>query len=295
MPPGQGNPSEHEKEKIERLRRAMYSRSLSDKLHDRERRTLDVDEADVNDDFVRPEVQVSGLRVAPRAISFARHALWWLLGGALIFFLGALGFFGYYFLIGGGSLAASPNNISITVTGSPQIEGWTPTELQVVVTNHNNAALELADHVITYPNGTRSPTDFSTPLESQRITLGTVAPGESRHGTVSAVFDGQTGEQSPVKVELEYRMGGSSAIFVASTSYTLVFSSSPLSIAIEGNGETISGQPVQITATVASNTEAPVRDVLLFAQYPFGFKLSSASPPPGADGLWHLGELQPGQ
>src|SRR3989338_7197333 len=31
-------PSEHEKDKVERLRRAMYSRSLSEKIHDRERR-----------------------------------------------------------------------------------------------------------------------------------------------------------------------------------------------------------------------------------------------------------------
>src|SRR5438067_843651 len=116
-PPPQQEPSEHEREKIERLRRAMYSRSLSDKLHDRPRRTLGQTTPLVGDDFVDNQEEVARMIVAPRAISFARKALWWLLGGALVFFIGAIAFFAYYFLIGGGSVAASPSNISISVAG----------------------------------------------------------------------------------------------------------------------------------------------------------------------------------
>src|SRR3990167_10892820 len=151
--------SEHEKEKIERLRRAMYSRSLSPKIQDRTRRPLGTSQRTVGEDFVETQEKIAGIIVAPRAMGLARSALWWFLGIAIVFFIGAVGFFGYFFLFGGGSSVASPNNIGISISGPPQIEGGLPTELQIVVENRNKVELELADLVITYPSGTRSPTD----------------------------------------------------------------------------------------------------------------------------------------
>jgi len=287
--------SEHDSDKVERLRRAMYSRKLSDDIRERPRRELDAEKPLVGEDFTRIDPGAPGTIIAPRTIGVARTALWWLLVAAIVFFFGALAFFGYYFFFGAGSGSATASNISISVSGPPQIEGGAPTEFQISVANRNKVPLELADLVITYPNGTRSPADFSTALNSQRISLGTIESGGVQQGTVSAVLAGNAGDTSDIKVELEYRIGGSSAIFVASTDYQVVFSSSPLSLSVDGNAETISGQPVQLTITVASNAQAPVRDVLLSAQYPFGFKVTSASPAPASAGLWQLGDLGPGQ
>jgi len=292
--------SEHEKEKVERLRRAMYSRSLSDKLKERERRPLGQMDGIVGENFVEPEKQVKGTIVAPRAIGFARTALWWLLGAAIIFFIGAISFFAYYFIFGAGSLAAASGNITISVSGPPQIEGGTRSEFQIVVVNRNKVALQLADLIVTYPNGTRSPADFATDLPSQRIPLGSIEPGGTRQGTVSAILSGDEGDHATVKLELEYRIQGSSAIFVTSTDYGIVFSSSPLSLVVTGNKETIGGQPVEMTVSIASNTNAPVKDVLVSAHYPFGFTFSSASPAPSGvsssqSGLWQIGDLSPGQ
>ncbi|MEY4747699.1 MAG: hypothetical protein RLZZ416_748 [Candidatus Parcubacteria bacterium] len=292
-------PSEHEKEKVERLRRAMYSRSLSDKLKDKPRRELIEHEPIVGNEFVRHDEASPRSIVAPRVIGFARAALWWLLGGSIVFFIIAIGFFTYYFGFGPGSIPAAPGNIDISIAGPPQIEGGIPTELQIVVANRNKVPLELAELVITYPKGTRSPTDFSTDLPNQRISLGTIEAGGTRQGTVSAVFAGETGEHADVGVELEYRIAGSSAVFAASSGYSIVFSSSPISIAVTGNHETISGQPVQFTIFVASNANAPVRDVVLSVDYPFGFKFSSANPAPkisngSSNSTWELGDFPPG-
>ena len=184
------DPSEHEKEKIERLRRAMYSRSLSDKLKDRPRRPLEQAEQAIGENFIERQEQVEGTVVAPRTIGFARTALWWLLGGAILFFIGAISFFSYHFLIGGGSIAAASGNIDISISGPPQIEGGTLTELQIIVANKNKVSLELADLIITYPDGTRSPTDFATDLPSQRIPLGSIEAGGTRQGIVPAVLAG---------------------------------------------------------------------------------------------------------
>ena len=293
--------ADHEQEKIERLRRAMYSREMSEKLKDKPRHALDLTRPIVGEDWRRPEPKLESSIVAPRTIGLARSALRWFLGISIVFFLIAAVFFAYYFTLGGGALPASPGNIDILVSGPSQIAGGEPTQLQVTVTNRNRVALQLADLVITYPAGTRSPVDLSTDLSSQRISLGTIESGGRRQGTVSAVFSGGGSTSANVKVDLEYRLEGSSAIFVASSDYNALFSASALSISVEGNSETISGQPVEFTVTVASNASAPVKDVLLSAGFPFGFSFSQASPQPfrmltqSGSAVWELGDIAPGQ
>src|SRR3989344_1093477 len=294
MPPQQ-EPSEHEKEKIERLRRAMYSRSLSGMLGERPRHQLGKPQQVVGEDWEEKEMGAEPSMVAPPTMGLVRKILWWFLGASIIFFIAALAFFGYYFTLGGGSFAASPSNIDISISGPPQIAGGEPAKLQIVVTNRNKVPLQLADLVITYPPGTRSPTDFSTDFPTQRISLGSGEAGGSRQGTVSAVFAGTEGQHANVKVELEYRVSGSSAIFVAQSGYDVTFSSSPITLSISGNTETISGQPVQLAVTLASNAGAPIKDALLHADFPFGFPFSSAEPAPVSSGLWAVGDIQPGQ
>ena len=293
MPPE--NPSDHEKERIERLRRAMYSRQLENKIGTRPRRELRQTPEMTPDDWQRPEAGAPGEIIAPRTIGLARKVLWWLLVSSVVFFIGAVLFFGYYFTLGSGSFGASPTNIDIAVSGPPQVQSGETTKLQIVITNKNKVPLELADLVLTYPQGTRSPTDYSTDLPSQRISLGSIEPGGSRQGTVSAVFAGEAGSQENVKIELEYHLSGSNAIFVASQDYDLTLSSSPITISIDGNSETVSGQPVEFTVTAGSNANAPLHDVLLHIDYPFGFKFTSSDPKPIANNLWALGDIAPGE
>ena len=286
--------ADHDEEKIDRLRRAMYSRNLSVKFKDKPRHTLETTRPIVGEDWRRPEPQAVSTIVAPRTIGIARVALRWMLVASIVFFLAALAFFGYYFTFGGGALSASPNNIGIVVSGPVQVASGEPTQLQITVTNRNRVPLQYADLVITYPSGTRSPVDLSTDLASQRISLGTIESGGQRQGTVSAVFAGSGGVAANVKVDLEYRIEGSSAIFVASSEYVTTFSSSALSVSVEGNVETVSGQPVEFIVTVSSNAAAPVRDVLLSINSPFGFTFVTATPKPSSSGLWELGDIAPG-
>jgi hypothetical protein len=102
---------DHEKEKIERLRRAMYSRSLSPQMKDKPRRDLGESPSLVGEDFVRPEPQLAGFAVAPSTIGVARTIMSWFLVGSVTFGIGAVGFFAYYFFLGAGSAPVSPGNI----------------------------------------------------------------------------------------------------------------------------------------------------------------------------------------
>lgn len=273
----------------------MYSREISPKIHERERREFITPEASVGEDWKRPEATLPGKLSAPWTIGIARVAVRGVLWVAGAFFVGALAFFGYYFFLGAGSTPASPGNIDISVSGPLQVQSGAPTELQIAVVNRNRVALELADLVITYPKGTRSPTDLATDLPSQRISLGTIEPGGRRQGTVSAVFAGQEGERTGIKVELEYRLQGSNSIFAAETNYSLIFASSPLTLSIVANSETISGQPVEFRVTVSSNADAPIKDVIFTSQTPFGFSLANTEPEMSASNFWELGDINPGQ
>lgn len=289
------DPSDFEHEKIERLRRAMYSRKLSENIKERPRRALGDTDPLVGEEWGDDAEPLAGSRVAPRVIGYTRKILWAFLGISIAFFIAALGFFGYYFAFGEGSNAAAPENIDIAISGPPQVAGGEPTKLQVVVTNKNKVALELADLVITYPTGTRSPSDFESDFPSQRIPMGTIESGGRRQGTVTAVFSGESGQNSSVLVELEYRVEGSNAIFVAQKSYDLELNSSPVTVSVDGNTQTTSGQPVQFTIGVASNASAPLSDVLVQVSYPFGFKFTSSVPTGDAGGLWEIGDLAPGE
>lgn len=288
-------PSEHERARIEQLRRAMYSRALQDKRTDRPRRELHEEDQGVGEDWAQTQDKIAGIEVAPRFIGMTRKILWWALVGSVLFFIGALLFFAYYFTLGGGSLRAAPSNIDIVVSGPVQVMGGEHTELQIAVTNRNRVALELSDLVVTFPQGTRSVTDFATDLPVIRQPLGTIEPGGRRQGTISAVFSGEAGGTKEVQIELEYRVAGSNSIFIAKSVYSLVFASAPLSVAVEGNTQTISGQPMQFTVDVSSNSNAPLKDVVLSIDFPFGFKFSSAEPKAASGNLWSLGDFAPGE
>jgi hypothetical protein len=275
----------------------MYSRKLEPLIKEKPRRELEAP-TEMGEEFIREEPLLQRQTIAPKSIRFTRVLIRWGIMASVAFFVGAIGFFAYYFLIGGGSTPVSPGNIDISVSGPLQVASGSPTELQVAVVNRNRAALELADLVITYPSGTRSPVDLSTDLPSQRISLGNIEPGGRRQGTVSAVFSGVEGDRAVIKIELEYRLADSSSIFVATTNYQVVFASSPISLSIEGNNETVSGQPIEFKVNVASNADSVVKDVLVNVNAPFGYTLAFSDPTAqkvSGGHLWSLGDISPGQ
>src|SRR3989344_5522280 len=292
-------PSDHEKEKIERLRRAMYSRTYADKLGPRERRSLESEHSGVPEDWahkpeaLRPEDLPLEAMLRPQRKKQSYSVLKLTLLVAAVFFIGAIIFFGYYLFFGGAS-SISARNIDIAITGPANIAGGEPVNLQVTVTTHNREPLEEAELVVAYPGGTRlDPASCSE--SSCRVTLGMIEPGNSAAIKLPAVYQGTAGQRATVHMNVEYHLGGSVSTFVASSDYAFVFSSSPLSISVEGNTETVSGQLMQLTLTVLSNASQPIPDVLLSATYPFGFRFSSAEPRPGQNGLWQLGTLNPGE
>ncbi|MDP2650043.1 MAG: hypothetical protein Q8P16_00570, partial [bacterium] len=209
------------------------------------------------------------------------------------FFIIAVGIAGAY-IFGGGNVISS-GKIDINVQGPRTIGGGELLELQVAVRNNNKARLELADLVIGYPPGTKMPTDLSTTMTNQRISLGVIEPGETRTGTVRAVLFGKRDEQQNITVALEYRLKDSSALFNAETTYSVMITSDALEVVIEAGEEVAAGQQTALTVTVTSHTRSIIKDLILRTTYPFGFTIEETEPEENDDGLWLLGDLEPGE
>ena len=212
---------------------------------------------------------------------------------SIAFFFMAAAAASYYF-VGGGNFV-SPNNIDLQIIAPSLTDGGSQVDLQVIATNRNSAPLILSDLVITYPDGTRDSKDPQKPLQTSRLSVGTIASGQAIKRTDSAILYGQEGSVQKVHVALEYSLEGSNAVFVRESEASLTIGSSPVSVSVAAPETTAAGQPFIMDVTVQSNSQETVDNVALEAQYPFGFTVQSASPKADSgQTLWHLGALKPG-
>ena len=213
--------------------------------------------------------------------------------GSGVFFVLAVAGAGVFFFSGGNYI--SPQNIDLQIVAPSLIDGGTAANLQFIITNRNSSQLQLADLVVDYPDGTRDPKDTTKTLTHQRISVGTIAAGQQIKLTSAAVFYGSEGSAQSIKAVLEYSVQGSNAVFIKESEEPITIGSSPVSVSVDAPSEAIAGQPFAITVTVQSNSATPVEDVLVQAQYPFGFSVRSAAPKAESGStLWRLGTMAPG-
>ncbi len=196
----------------------------------------------------------------------------------------------------GGAGVISASRVQIDIMGPHSVAGGSVLELNVAVTNNNTRNLELADMIVRYPPGTRVPMDLATDMSVQRIPLGVIPAGETRTGSIRAVVFGSAGESKDVVVELEYRTSGSNVLHVSRGQHSILISSNTLDISVDSNKESVSGQTADIIVEVVSRAGVLLRDVVLSAEYPFGFAPNTFDPKPtDGDNFWELGDIAPGE
>jgi len=286
-----------ENDGVEHLKDKLYSREHQSPMED-VRSPLSESETHVPVAWeAPPPAQKSGNRVFEGGMDTAEHKGGMsfstkFLFGSIAFFVVAAGAAAYFFF-GGGNFV-SPSNIDLQIIAPSLVDGGSQVEIQVIITNRNSAALQLADLVLNYPQGTRSAADVTKPLQSDRQSLGTIASGQSVKRTASAVLYGQEGSTQSVHVALEYSIAGSNAVFVREGDVSFTLGSSPVSISVAAPANATAGQSFALDVTVQSNSQASVDNVALEAQYPFGFSIKSANPQADSGSLWHLGTMAPG-
>lgn len=278
---------------MERLKHELYARD-HESVNSDIRAPLSTEDADVPVAWHKEKEPERPIISAPITNTRRMSAAAKFLMGSLAFFVIAASVAAFIFF-GGGNIISS-QNIELEIVAPTLIDGGKSATFQIIIRNHNQAELQLADLVIDYPQGTRDSTDETKALTHDRISIGTIAPGGQEKRTVTAVFYGKEGEQQILKAGLQYSIAGSNATLEKDSSASFTLGSSPVSVNVTAPGEATAGEQFTISVEVQNNAPSQTNSVMLLGQYPFGFSVINTTPQAEAGGtVWRLGAMQPGE
>lgn len=226
----------------------------------------------------------------PRAVmSFAKK----LFIGSAIFFAAAVSFAAFVVLRGGN--VVSSEKVSVQFSGPLSAAGGEPFSFEVSVRNDNNSAIEAADLLLEFPEGTRRIDNPRTDYRRLREALGAIAPGENLLKKEEAVLFGEEGAHLLISATLEYRVKGSNALLKKTARYEVTLGTAPLSLSITAPHESANKASLEFALEVKSNSAETLHDIIVEADYPFGFAFASALPGPSSgERVWSLGDISAG-
>ncbi|MDQ2932967.1 MAG: hypothetical protein M3Q80_01120 [bacterium] len=284
--------SEDDKNRIEDLKKSLYSRNAPD-VRTRRKLRFSPTESQVKTDWGKStdvaEPTVLNTNYQNNSMSYLAK----ILIGSLIFFVIAMGIGTFLFYKGANFI--SGDNIDIVIRGPVSIPGGAPVSFEINVINKNNVDLELADLSVEFPEGTTDPENPSIELKEFRQLIGDIEAGKSAQKTVRAIIFGQENLQKQINVEVNYKLKGSDSFFTKTTSYDVLINSSPVLLTTSTFNEISSGQEFDMKVSVKSNSSDTLKNVLLKATYPTGYSYISSDLKPLADNAtWKLGDIPAG-
>jgi hypothetical protein len=281
-----------DKSKVGELNDTLYSRTKYQEPADTRSTVSPQDEHQVEEGWKSPELDqmLQSERRAPEQHSFMKK----LFILAVVFFLIAVGVSGYIFW--GGANFISSKNVNITVLGPATLSAGDVIELSIIVENKNNADLVVSNLAIQYPTGSRDPKDTTQSLNYVREELGGIEAGREVTRNAQAVIFGEKGEVKEIKISLDYKVKGSNATFSKEKKYEIVIGETPVTMTVTKPDSVTSGEVYTTTVTLSANSTEVIRNVMVRAEYPYGFQAVSSTPTPVAeDNVWLLGNLEPGE
>ena len=225
---------------------------------------------------------------------------WWLSGhflkplliGSVVFFFLMVGLVALVFWRGGNSLSAG--KVTIKVSGVATVRAGEPATLAVAIANRNEAPIEFVDLIVEYPPGTRA-VGSEAPLGRERRPLGTIAAGQTVKESLKFVLFADENVRLPIKINAEYRLANSNAILATNQTHEVTVNSSPVAINLSLPETVNTNQPLTFKVSVRANTANLINQPALLVDYPSGFELKRATPPPSVGrNLWSLNRLAPG-
>lgn len=212
---------------------------------------------------------------------------------AIVFFIASLSIASLVLLKGGNLISNS--NINLDIRGPVSIKSGEVLHLQLAITNKNNANLEAARILATYPDGTRSALDVNQNLKRGAYELSNIKIGETINKSFDALVFGSQGSQQTVKFTLEYRLAGSNNVFTKEKDFIFAISDAPISLVVDFPEEMNAGREFQFSVNLVSNSPTILSDLLLDISYPPGFQFKNSDLQPLIDNhSWQLGNLASG-
>ena len=189
----------------------------------------------------------------------------------------------------------STDNLDLALKGPVSVRGGDEFNLQISLANNNSIALESVDMIVSFPEGTRQSDNPEKELLRYRKDLGTIESGQIINEQVKALLFGLEQSEQIVTVAIEYRTVGSNAIFQKEKSYKVPILSAPLNLVLSASDEVYSGDHTAILVDVGQGSSQLLRNILLVADYPSGFKFEGANPQPiFGNNVWMIGDVASG-
>ncbi len=214
--------------------------------------------------------------------------------GALAFLVISIGVALYMFFGGGNQVSSA--NVDIKIVGPASVASGEQIDLGVSLVNENRTALKNVVLTIEYPEGARANPNTTEPLKRTTENVKDIDKGSVHNLTTKLVLFGDKDAVKTLIFKMEYTVVGSNARFTKEKKYDVSIGSSPLLINVSAPQEVNSGQQFQVQVTVTSNSGALLKDVLVKAEYPYGFVYADSSLMPESDKqTWNLGDLKNGE
>lgn len=287
-------PNNEDKSRIDELNKSLYSRTAPDVRTRRKLRYTD-EETDVRSDWEHPQKKEEppvalNARYEDHSMSFFTK----LLIASVIFCAGAVGIGAYVFFNGANLISA--DNIEIKISGPVSIPGGEPVAFDVIAINKNNVDLQLVDMQVDFPEGAVDPDNPSQSLQNYRKLIGDIKAGGNARENIRAIIFGEENNQKQITVTLTYGVKGSSSVFTKIQTYDVIINSSPINVSVSSFTELTSGQEFDMKITLKSNSEETLKNVILKAEYPFGYAFISSSADVLQDkSTWKIGDIPPGK
>ncbi|MEK7148167.1 MAG: hypothetical protein AAB758_02615 [Patescibacteria group bacterium] len=282
---------EENKSKVDELSDSLYSRTRYQNPSDVRSTIRDRSTKDVEEKWHSPELNemLTHERISPPLNPFMKK--FFVFG--ILFFLATVFVAAFVFL--GGSNFISSKNLDINIVGPTSTSAGSVIELGVTIDNNNNTDLEVANLSVQYPEDTRDPQDSSRGLTFNKYDLGVVKAGGQATRPVRMILLGSAGEVKDVKFSVEYKVRGSNAIFYKDKIYQVTIGEAPLSLNVQSPAKVSSGETFTTEVLVKLNSTETLKNVMLRAEYPYGYSAENSSPPAVSDdNVWALGDLSPG-
>jgi hypothetical protein len=264
--------------------------SLYPNLHRNKAQEVVAEDKSANSDFqseYHPDLKtikigemadVQGNRIPPKNKKTNKTLGFFVFMFVFFFFVGAA-FYTYISIIKGTN-TISTNKIDIKITGPVSVKSGEVSDFIVDITNNNTSDLILSDLIIQYPSGSRSPIDRNQDLTYERISVGTIKPGETVRQKNSVVFFGEQNVKKNITYSYEFNINDSATIFKTEKDIGVFIAGSPINVVVSNVKEINNNQELTFDINLSSNTEEILENIQLLIEYPFGYRLLESTPKP---------------
>ncbi len=279
---------------IKKLQKKLYAKQPIIDTHDRKRFSslqtnvsTDWSDEDIpkdipqQEDVKRPKKKITGFTV--------------LLLGSFVFFLISLLI--ALFIFSNGQNQVEYNRVDLSVLGPNSIAGGEPLTFDVMIANDNQVDIIKTDIIVDYPQGSYS-TENESGIATQDIRqVEQVVAGTQDSQKFSVILFGQEGETKDIKISYEYRVPGSNVILYKERIYQVKLDSAPISIDVQHPTESLSGEIIEFSFTIISNSNKVIENLYAIIEYPFGFEVVESDPEPEVykNDLFSIGDLGAGE